>query len=123
MRFLMIRGIGVDIVDLDRVERQILKPAFLKRVFSKKEISIIDSKKNKINIAGGHFAAKEALSKAMGTGISGCNLGEIEVLNYENGQPYISLLGEMSKELDGLNIHVSISHDGGMAIAYVIIED
>lgn len=119
----MIKGIGVDIVNLDRVERQILKPAFLKRVFSTEEIKIINSKKNRINIAGGHFAAKEALSKAVGTGISGCNLSEIQVLNEENGRPYISLLGEMAKKLAGLNIHVSISHDGGIAVAYIIIED
>ena len=123
MRCNMIKGIGVDVVDLSRVEKQILKPAFLKRIFSSRELEILSSKKNKIQLAGGHFAVKEAVSKALGTGISGCDLSEIQVLNHENGKPYVKLIGDMANKLEGCNIHVSISHDGGIAVAYVILEE
>ncbi len=103
--------IGCDVVDLRRVKINSLP--FINGVLSKDEISIFEKRKDKKEFLGGRFAAKEAFLKALGCGISGARMNEIDIRYKENGQPYI-----IYKEN---NYDVSISHDGDYAFAVVVI--
>ena len=120
----MILGIGNDIVEVGRIKKAIEKSdGFKKRVFTESEIEYAELKKDKYPSYAGRFAAKEALSKALGTGVRGFKLVDIEVRNDELGKPYIvledALLGKLNS---GAVIHLSISHTREYAAATVIIE-
>ena len=107
----MISGVGVDIIEIERIEKLLIeKSNFLERNFTKNEL--IFNKKAE-NIAGS-FAAKEAFAKACGTGFRGFGLTDVEVLRDELGKPYIVFKGERS------NANVSISHNRSTAVAVVI---
>lgn len=121
----MIIGTGIDITDISRIDRLIKETDFLNRFFSDKEREYFKKKGNKANSVAGAFAAKEAFSKAMGTGISNFSLKDIEVLHNDKGMPYINLKNnadELSRSRGAKKIFVSISHDGGFAIASVTLE-
>ena len=88
-----IHGIGTDIVKVERIKKSIKKKNFLKRVFNKDEILKCKQMKKNANCFAKRFAAKEAFSKALGTGIAkGINFNEIVILNKKNGKPFIKLL-------------------------------
>ena len=89
-----IYGIGIDIVKISRLEKLLKKKDYLKRIFSKKEIQKCSKKKNTFySCFAKRFAAKEAFSKALGTGISkGLNFNEIEIDNEKNGKPFFTIL-------------------------------
>ncbi|HHX94100.1 MAG TPA: holo-ACP synthase [Tenericutes bacterium] len=108
----MIKGIGIDIVSIPRIEKKVEQLA--NRILSEKEKKLyetITSKQEKLEFVAGRFAAKEAYIKA--TNLKEVNFKKIEVLKRKNGAPYIE-----SKEN---NIHVSISHSEDNAVAVVII--
>lgn len=110
----MIKGIGVDIVDLDRINPDSEK--FVKKILSDKEICIfqtLTSTKRKKEFLGGRFAGKEAYLKACGKGLGDISFKEIEILNASSGAPYM-----MDPEA-----LISISHEKKYAVAYVIIEE
>lgn len=119
---------GIDLISVDRIKKTIKKnPRFTTRFFSIDEQEIFASKnveKFKIQSIAGNFAAKEAFSKAVGAGVSGFNLVEVEVLRNANGQPYIKLSPKVAKLFDCENdmISTSISHTDEYATAIVIIE-
>lgn len=105
--------IGVDIVDLKRLD--IENEAFIKRILTPKEQSVFYAKKTpgqKLSYLGGRFAAKEAYSKACGTGIGKLSFQDIEILNDENGAPY----------LNDIHASISLSHEKEYAVAFVVIE-
>lgn len=119
----MIIGVGTDIIEISRIKRASEKKGFLKKVFTQNEIDIF--KDGKFNSIAGNFAVKEAVSKAFGTGISGFNMTDIEVLRDEKGKPFVVLRDGaevIAKNLGIEKIHVSISHNMENAIAYVIAE-
>ena len=88
-------GLGSDIIDISRIKRAFKNKNFKKKIFSKNEIKTSDSKSSKISSYAKKFAAKEAFSKALGTGISGgISFNEISIKNHKKGQPYIELLGK-----------------------------
>lgn len=123
----MIAGLGIDMVEVDRVALKISKNnGFTELVFSEKEIAYCESKANKFEHYAARFAAKEAFLKACGTGwTSGSSFNEIEVMNDSEGKPQISLLGQTASLVDkiGFNkVFVSLSHLKSMASAVVIIE-
>ena len=102
--------------------------SFKKRVFSENEIIYCEKKKNPTTFFAKRFAAKEALSKAMGTGFgNGFSLKEVEVLNDTFGKPSIKLSGGVLKKLKSkikdkkYSIHLSLSDDKPLALATVII--
>ena len=123
-------GIGTDIVNIKRMEKSLKKYGlkFKNKIFSKKEILYCEKKKNPSSYYAKRFAAKEAFSKALGTGIrKGISLKNIEISNNSKGKPYILLRGDLSKFLKKkiknkkYDIHLSLSDDKPWAQATVII--
>ena len=123
-------GIGTDIVNIKRMEKLLKKnnKTFKQRVFSESEIRYCDKKKNSSSYYSKRFAAKEALSKALGTGIrKGINLKDIEISNDNYGKPSIKLKGSTRKFLkekinsNKYSIHLSLSDDLPWAQATVVI--
>ncbi len=117
----VIKGIGLDLTELNRIERLIKRqPKFIDRILTEKEKDKYESlaPRRKIEYAAGRFAAKEAFSKAMGTGI-GKQLSflDIQILNDSSGKPVVA-----SPELNGSIVYVSITHSKDYAAAQVIIE-
>lgn len=123
----MILGIGVDMVEIPRVQEAISRESFCKRVYTERELAMARQRgRQEVAFLAGNFASKEALSKAFGTGIAGFELSEVEVLRQENGRPYILLHGRakaMFEKLGGRRIHISISNTEEHAISYVIMDD
>ncbi|WP_069874586.1 holo-ACP synthase [Fusibacter sp. 3D3] len=120
----MIKGNGVDIVEIERFKKIIEeKPKFLKRFFTASENEFFEKKQMKAETISGNFAAKEAVSKAFGTGVRGFNLVDIEVLRDELGQPYVNLYNgakAIAHQKGIETLMVSISHSNENAIAFVI---
>ncbi len=123
-----IYGIGADIVRVGRVKSLLKNKLFLTRVFSLDEISKCKKKLNSSNCFAKRFAAKEAFSKALGTGISkGINFKEIIVLNEKNGKPFIRVLGitkrivEKKIKKKKYKISLSLSDEKNYAVAFVTI--
>ncbi|MCE5220961.1 MAG: holo-ACP synthase [Clostridium sp.] len=121
----MIIGIGTDIIEINRIEKVIMRTSsFIEKSFTSNEIEYFKLKGLKGNVIAGNFAAKEAISKALGTGFRGFGLQDIEVLRDELGKPIVNLSHKIYKLLDikEFNIHVSISHSKESAIAYAVME-
>ena len=122
-------GNGVDIIKNSRINNSLKIKGFLNRIFTEKEIQQGKKLKNKINFYAKRFAAKEAFVKAIGTGFrSDINFIDIEIKNYKNGKPYISL----SKNLDNFlqkkfkiqkyKVFLSLSDEKDYSIAFVVID-
>ena len=128
----MIIGHGIDLIDIRRVEKTINKfgNRFINRIFTKGEIIRSDNRNKRIESYAKRFAAKEACSKALGTGFrSGVYWRDIEVVNEKTGKPILKLTGGAYKRLEKLiphnsdyNISLSITDDYPWAQANVIIE-
>ena len=129
---MMIIGHGIDLIDIRRVEKTINKfgNRFINRIFTKGEIIRSDNRNKRIESYAKRFAAKEACSKALGTGFrSGVYWRDIEVVNEKTGKPVLKLTGGAYKRLEKLipynssyNISLSITDDYPWAQANVIIE-
>jgi|TARA_B100001093_G_C26675123_1_gene947908 holo-[acyl-carrier protein] synthase len=121
-------GIGTDIVSVDRIKNSLKNKNFINRIFNEKEILKCKKIRYSINCYAKRFAAKEAFSKALGTGISnGINFNEIVILNKKSGKPYISLIGHTKKILKKkfkkkiIKISLSLSDEKKYAVAFVTI--
>ena len=123
-------GIGTDIVNIKRMEKSIIKNGnnFKNKIFSKNEILYCEKKKNSSSFYAKRFAAKEALSKALGTGIrKGINFKDIEIFNDNFGKPSIKLKGStasfLKKKIKNkkYSIYLSLSDDVPWAQATVIV--
>ncbi|MDD5383076.1 MAG: holo-ACP synthase [Candidatus Margulisbacteria bacterium] len=122
-----IKGVGIDIIEIDRIKEAVEKygDTFLKRVFTDGEINYCRRRKSyRIPELAVRFAAKEAYSKAIGTGIKGFgrkNHGigwkEIEIVNNSHGKPLISIKGKASAK-----VQLSLSHSRDYAVASVYVE-
>lgn len=122
----MIIGMGIDIVDINRVQRALISPDFRNRVFTEAEQQYCLSKNAQGRASfSGRFAAKEAFLKAIGTGLRRGKLVDIEVVNDELGKPSLQLYNhykDLMEQMDVKKIHLSISHTKDMAIAQVLLE-
>ncbi len=124
----MIVGIGVDIVDVGRVRRLLERygDRFVQRVFTDAENRYANKSVKSAERLAGRFAVKEAVLKAFGTGKSqGILWRDVETVSGPKGRPKVNLYCNADKYLKMLHvnqIHVSISHDGGKAVAFVVIE-
>jgi holo-[acyl-carrier protein] synthase len=118
-----IRGVGVDIVDIARFEGQLAATSgLLERLFAADERDT-EAQLKPATLAG-KFAAKEAFIKAVGSG-AGMNWQDVRVIKDDNGKPHFDITAATKAlcEAQGIvRFHLSIAHDGGMAIAYVIAE-
>lgn len=122
----MVFGIGVDITAVKRFEKWVNSPDMIERFFNEKEIKSGKSLSAVCQHYAVRFAAKEAFSKALGTGISGFNLKDVYITNDEFGKPIINVQNSAEEILknrcQNYKLHVSLSHEKEYAIAYVIIE-
>ncbi|MGJ0700821.1 holo-ACP synthase [Clostridium perfringens] len=126
----MIIGIGVDIIEIERVRQAIQNnKKFLSKLFTEREIDYFISRNMNSEVIAGNFAAKEAVSKALGTGIRGFSFKDIEILRNELGKPEVilhngaNLIGnKLVGNTNSLRIHLSISHNNSNAIAYSVLE-
>ena len=123
-----IYGIGTDIANINRIKKSLKNQDFINRLFNKNEVKKCNNQINKANCYAKRFAAKEAFSKAIGTGISkGINFNEITVHNIKSGKPNIKLLGNTKKIVNKIlnkkkfNIFLSLSDDKPLAVATVVI--
>ena len=118
-------GIGVDIVSVDRIAKSLEKEGFLRKVYGEREIALFAcGNRIKTNSLAANFAAKEAFSKALGTGVRGFELAEVEILRDDMGKPYFHLSGRAKQiaEDKNLSFQLSLSHEKDKAIAFVTAE-
>jgi len=123
----MITGLGLDVIETERVAEKIQKEqGFRELVFAAEEIDYCEPKAHKFEHYAARFAAKEAFFKALGTGwTEGTAFNEILILGDEQGKPVISLKGQTAetlRHLDLSKIRLSLSHLKTIAAAVVIIE-
>ena len=121
-------GIGTDIVKISRIKQVFKKypKGFAERILHKNELKVMRDLKDPKTYIAKRFSAKEAVAKALGTGIAqGVAFQEIEVRNNENGQPFLILHGktlEIATSLGIKNTFISLSDEREYAIAYVVLE-
>ncbi len=122
----MIIGIGTDLIEIVRIRQAIEKnPHFAERVYTEQEIAYCQRKKQPWQSYAARFAAKEAVSKAFGTGIGPVGLAEIEILNGKSGQPAVVLHGKaqaLAAERKIRQVHISLSHSEAYAMATAVLE-
>jgi holo-[acyl-carrier protein] synthase len=123
----MIAGLGMDMIEVERVAAKIGKESgFRELVFSKREIDYCEARVNRFEHYAARFAAKEAFFKALGTGwLNGTAFNEIEITNDDKGKPTVVLLGETAITIAAMNfknISVSLTHLKTIASAVVILE-
>lgn len=122
----MILGLGIDIVEVSRLEKWLNDKKLLERFFNKEELEYVFSKGDgAARSLAVRFAAKEAFGKALGTGLAGIELKDIAVANDKTGRPFFKLSGtalQALKEKGGASIHLSLTHEKTTAAAVVIIE-
>ena len=118
----MCNGLGLDLCEIARMEKQLQNDRFLTRFFTPGEIEYVRSRgAGAAATLAGLFAAREALGKALGGGID-FELKEAEVCHTESGAPYFRLSGKLKERVGEGRIFLSISHDGGMAAAVCLLE-
>lgn len=118
-------GIGIDLVEVERIERAVKRRAsFLKRIFNEREITLSDRGVLRFEELAGRFAVKESVLKVLKTGWrKGVTFNEIVVLNHPTGAPFVELTGrahQVAQELGVKKIHVSISHTRELAIGMAV---
>lgn len=121
----MIEGIGVDVVEIPRMQRAIdtWGNFFLQKIFTEREIGYANSRKHPTPHIAARFAVKEAVAKALSTGWSGgFRWKDVEVENSASGKPSVILYGRMKELLVGSRVMVSISHSEGIVVALAVIE-
>ena len=123
----MIVGIGTDLCRISRMEKALASPAFFHRVFGPEEQALLERRTGagRLATAAANFAAKEAFLKAAGTGLrEPFSLCEIEAVRLENGAPAYRFSGPAAAWVaeHGLRAHLSLSHEGGMALAFCTLE-
>ena len=121
-------GIGTDIVKVNRIKKISKNKFYLKRLFSEAEIAKCNKTRNIYNCYAKRFAAKEAFSKALGTGISkGINFNQIIIKNEKNGKPFIKLIENTKIKVEKIlkkkkyKISLSLSDEDNYAVAFVTI--
>ena len=119
-------GTGIDIIEISRFRHLIEKHGdrFINRVFTKKEILYCQKKVDKGAASfSARFAAKEALFKAIGTGLrNGLTWKDIEVENDNLGNPFFNFYGKTAELIDKRKVHLTMSHSQENSVAYVTIE-
>jgi holo-[acyl-carrier protein] synthase len=124
----LIVGVGVDIVKVERVQELLERfgERFLRRLFLPGEIAYCQRRNPSAQHFAAHVAAKEAASKALGTGWRrGVHWKCVEVIHEPSGKPTLQLHGAaqtIADQLGATNLQVSLTHDGGLAVAFVVVD-
>lgn len=122
----MIIGVGVDIIEIRRIKSALDKnTGFLEKIFTSGEIEYLKGRNLRPEYVAGRFAAKEAVSKALGTGFRGFDFKDIIIESTTLGKPIVVLKGKaklIAKKEGEYNLHLSISHGEDNAIAYAVLE-
>ena len=122
-------GVGVDIIENNRIKKMIKNQNFLKRVFSNYEILNSKKKNNKVSFFAKRFAAKEAFSKSLGTGIrNNLNFKDIIIKNNKSGKPFFYITKKIKSiiikkfKTKKFNFFLSISDEKNFSVAFVIFQ-
>jgi holo-[acyl-carrier protein] synthase len=122
----LIAGIGTDIVEIGRIEKAMGKSGrFLDKVFSAGEQEYLRSRNLRPEYVAGRFAAKEAVSKALGTGFVGFGFTDIEIARSSSGKPEVVLKEKADRVARGFGdyrMHISITHGRDCAVAFAVLE-
>ncbi|MFA6708385.1 MAG: holo-ACP synthase [Fusobacterium sp.] len=114
-------GLGNDIIEISRIEKAIKNLKFIHKIYTEKEIKFIVSKGNKAETYAGRFAAKESVSKALGTGMRKINFLDIEIINNELGKPIVRFKNNIEDYNEKYLVDISISHCREYATSTAII--
>jgi holo-[acyl-carrier protein] synthase len=122
----VILGVGTDIVEVERIAGALQRQgrAFAERVLCASELAIFDSKKQPVPYLAKRFAAKEAASKALGTGIGKVSWQHMEISNNDSGAPLIRFseaAAERLHELGGTQVQLSLSDERDYVVAFVVL--
>ena len=121
----MIVGIGNDIIEIERIEKAISKEGFKNKVYTQRELENIEKRGDRVETYAGIFSAKEAISKAIGTGVREFSLTDLEILNDDLGKPYVVVSERLDKIIkskkENYQIEISISHSKKYATAMAVI--
>ena len=120
----MILGIGMDIIEINRI-KEASNTRFMERIFTEGERHYLKMRNNNIYTIAGSFSAKEAVAKALGTGIGRVSWRDIEIVHDNDGKPYVKLHNMAKSHMDaigGERVYISISHSREYAVAQAIIE-
>ncbi len=118
----MISGLGIDVCEISRMEKLLENDRFLSRFFTSDETAYVQARgKNAAQTLAGLFAAREALGKALGTGLD-FDLKEAEVRHDASGRPFFHLTGHLAERLRKDHLLLSITHDGNVAAAVCLRE-
>ncbi|QCX34428.1 holo-[acyl-carrier-protein] synthase [Caloramator sp. E03] len=118
----MIKGVGTDIIEINRFEKLVNNAHFMERFFTQGEREYLKTKR--IESTAGYFSAKEAVVKALGTGFKGIKFTDVEIIKV-NSVPKVVLHGNALKIAEDMGIktiHLSISHCRDYAISYAVAE-
>ncbi len=122
----MIIGVGTDVIEIERIKKAILKTdTFFEKIYTTREQAYYKENHKRVETLAGLFAAKEAISKALGTGFRGFSASDVEIVPNELGKPEAYLYGEAKIRANSLGIckiHLSISHCRAYATAFAIAE-
>ena len=120
----MILGIGTDLVENRRLERWLDQPRLLSKYFTEKELEDARTGSHPAASLAARFAAKEAFGKALGTGMRGLALKDIETRRRGGGKPDLILTGSARRALEekGARAHLSLTHERDYALAFVVLE-
>lgn len=120
---LVVVAIGADVIEIDRVRQVVTRqPSFVERVYSPAEIKYCQKHRDPAERFAVRFAAKEAVLKALGTGLGGADLSDIEVVRRSSGQPQLQLSGRAQLRSDEMGIRswlITLSHADTVAQAFV----
>ena len=119
--------VGVDVIQVSRIRKAIDRhgESFLLRIYTESEIKYCDRFRNSIERLAARWAAKEAVFKALGTGVAGARWKDVEIINARSGRPRVLLHGDARRraERQGYNdAKISISHSGDIAVAFALLQ-
>lgn len=110
---------GIDMVEIKRIEKSLESKRFIDMVYSSEEQELLKERNFRAETAAANFCAKEAFSKALGTGVRGFSLNEVSVLRDSMGAPYLKLTGSALKLAGNKIFSVSLTHTKDTAAAFV----
>lgn len=118
-------GIGTDIVEIDRIKLAVERSGnrFLERVYTSKEIAYCQTRRDRISCLAARFAAKEAVLKAIGSGLAGCRWVEVEVVRSQGSPPEVLLHGAaaaLAARRGIKSFQITLSHSREFAVAFAV---